>query len=205
MAAVDRLRDKWESISPRERRMVLLLAGSAVVVLVLYVALAIKDRLDALEAKNERARTALHKLTAYKAAAKPTVGATDPSTFITSEVVKLESYIYKAGEAAKVVVPGVNPRTPTSRGKFMVHAASIEIRDLTITQVKDFLQALETDSPVVVVTSLSIKRNFRDAEKMDLSAEVATYSKIAETPAAGSGSGSGSGSGAGSAKEKAGG
>ena len=59
MAAVDSLRDKWESISPRERRLVALLGASAIIVLVLYVALAIKDRLDALDAKNETARSAL--------------------------------------------------------------------------------------------------------------------------------------------------
>lgn len=204
MAAFDKVRDKWESITPRERTMVVLLGVSFVVVMVLYVALSIKDGLDRLEVKNEQARTALRRLTAYRATAR-TVGGSDPTALIPAEAIKLESYIYKAGETAKVSIPGVNPRTPTTRGKFMVHAASIEMRDLTITQVKDFLQALETDSPVVVVTALTIKRNFRDQEKMDLSAEVSTYSKVAETPAAGSGSGSGAGSGSGSAKEKGGG
>ena len=199
MAAFDRIRDKWESISPRERRMVVLLGVSTVVVLVLYVALAIDDGLDALEAKNAQARTALRKLTAYRAAAKAPVG-NDPTAAIPAEAIKLESYIYKAGSTAQITIPGVNPRTPVPRGKYMVHAASVEIRDLNITQVKDFLQAIETDSPVVVVTSLSIKRNFRDQEKMDLSAEISTYSRIAEAGGAGSGSGSGSGSGAGSAK-----
>lgn len=204
MAAFDKIRDKWESITPRERTMVVLLGVSFVVVMVLFVALSIKDGLDRLEAKNEQSRTALRRLTAYRATAKTVVG-NDPSALIPAEAIKLESYIYKAGESAKVVIPGVNPRTPTTRGKFTVHAASIEIRDLSITQVKDFLQALETDSPVVVVTALTIKRNFRDSEKMDLSAEVATYSKIAEAPAAGAGSGSGGGSGSGSSKDKGGG
>jgi len=196
MAALDKLRDKWESISPRERVMVVLLGASTVVVLVLYVALAIHDRLDALEAKNAEARKALQRLTAYRAAPKAAVG-NDPTALIPAEPVKLESYIYKAGSTAQVTVPGVTPRTPVSRDGYTVHAASIEIRDLTITQVKDFLQALETDSPVVVVTSLTIRRNFRDQEKMDLSAEISTYSKAA---AAAEGAGSGSGSGSGSAK-----
>lgn len=194
MAAVDRLRDKWESISPRERRLVVLLGVSAVVVLVLYVALAIKDRLDALEHKNAQARTALQKLTAYKAAAKPTAGGVDPSTFITSEPVKLESYIFKAGETASVTVPGVNPRSPRTSGEYTVHAAQIDIRDLTLQQVKDFLQAIEGESRVVAVTSLRLTRNFRDQEKMDLSAEISTYSKAAATPAepaAGAGTGTG--------------
>ena len=201
MAAVDSLRDKWESISPRERRLVVLLGISTVVVLVLYVALAIKDRLDALEAKNQQARNALHKLTAYKAAARTTRGADDPTAAITGEPVKLESYIYKAGGTANITVPGVNPRSPATRGKFVVNSAQVDIRDLTLVQVKDFLQALESDSRVVMVTSLRLTRNFRDQEKMDLSAEISTYSRAAEAPAAGSGSGSGTGS----AKPKAGG
>jgi hypothetical protein len=139
MAAFDKIRDKWESISPRERTLVVLLGVSFVVVMILFVALSIKDGLDRLEAKNEQSRTALRRLTAYRATARTVVG-NDPTALIPVEAIKLESYIYKAGEAAKVVVPGVNPRTPTSRGKFMVHAASVEIRDLTITQVKDFLR-----------------------------------------------------------------
>ena len=195
MGAADQLRDKWESISSRERRLVLLLGVSFVVVMVLYFALGIKDGLDKLEKKNAQARTALHKLTAYKASAR-TVGGDDPTAIIGTEPVKLESYIYKAGEAAQVTVPGVNPRSPVTRGKFVVHSAQIDVRDLTIKQVTDFLYALENESRVVMVTTMSLKRNFRDAEKMDLSAEIAAYSRVAESAGATAGSGSGSGTGA---------
>lgn len=183
MAAFDRVRDKWESITPRERRMVVLLGVSFVIIMVLYVALAIKDELDALEARNAKARTALHKLTAYKAAAKVAPGG-DPTAVIGTEPVKLESYIFEAGTAAKVTVPGVTPRSPVTRGRFTVHSAVVDVRDLTITQVTDFLSALETNSRAVAVTSLTIRRNFRDAEKMDLSIEVSAYSRAAENAGA---------------------
>lgn len=186
MAAFDRVRDKWESISPRERRMVVLLGVSFVVIMVLYVALAIKDGLDALEAKNNKARTALHKLTAYKAAARTTPG-NDPTAVIGTEPVKLESYIFDAGKTAQVTVPGVTPRAPVTRGRFTVHSAVVDVRDLTITQVTDFLSALETASRAVAVTSLTIRRNFRDAEKMDLSIEVSAYSRAAESAGDGDG------------------
>jgi len=195
MAAVDSLRDKWESISPRERSLVALLGIAAIVVAVLYVALAISDRLDALEAKNASARSALHKLTAYRAAPRSATSLGDPRSLITADPIKLDSYIYKAGTAANVTVPEVNPRTPVTRGKYQVHASQISVRDLTLAQVKDLLQAIESDSRIVVVTSLQIRRNFRDAEKMDLTAEIATYSKLAETDGAGAGSGSSKGSG----------
>jgi hypothetical protein len=191
----DKLRDKWESISPRERVMVVVAAVATINVLILYFALAIKDKLDALEAKNERARVALRKLTAYKASAKAPSGA-NPLDVIPKEPVKLESYIYKAGGTASVTIPGVNPRTPVTKGDFQVHSATIDLREVTLTQVKDLLHALETDNRAVMVTSLRLTRSFRGGEeKMDLAAEISTYSRISKTPAAGAGSGSGSGSG----------
>ena len=198
MAAVDRFRDKWESISPRERRLVVLLGAAAVIVAVLYVALAIKDRLDALEAKNHAARSALHKLTAYRATARTPAAAGDPVAAITAEQVPLESYIYKASEQAKVPVQTVTPRTPTPRGKYMVHAVQIDVDELSLVQVKDFLQLLETESRIVQVTSLKLNRNFRDQEKLKLSAEISSYSRPAETAGSGSGSGSAKGSAKGS-------
>jgi len=185
MAALDKLRDKWESITPRERRLVVLLGVSFVVVMVLYVALEISDGLDALEHKNARARKALLNLAHYRAR---TVTSTpdDPTKLIGAQAVKLESYIYRAGEKAEVTVPGVNTRSPTPRGKFTAHAATVEIRDLTLTQITAFLEALESESRVVVVSSLQIRRNFRDKEKLDLNIEVVTWSKAAQ-PAEGEG------------------
>lgn len=199
MAALDQLRDKWEAISPRERRMVVLLGVSTVLVLIIYVALQIRDGLTALEAKNARARKALAALTAYKAQAQNTAAPDDPSKLITTQALKLESYIYRAGEKAQVTVPGVNTRTPSPKGSFVAHAATVEIREATLTQIKDFLEAIESESKVVVVSALQIRRNFRDKEKLDLNIEVVTWAKVA-AEGEGAGSGSGSGSAAGSAR-----
>ena len=175
MAALDKLRDKWETITPRERRMVLLLGVSFIVIVVLYVALEISDGLTALEAKNERTRKALRSLDRYRSTAR-TSAPDDPTKLIGAQAVKLESYIYRAGEKAEVTVPGVNSRSPTTRGRYTAHAASVEIRELTLTQIKDFLEALESESRIVVVSSLQIRRNFRDKEKLDLNLEVVTWS-----------------------------
>lgn len=190
MAAVDRLRDKWESITPRERRMVVLLGVSAVVVLVLYVALGIRDGMVALEKKNARSRLALHNLTTLKS--RPVVNATGDEAVIPNEAVKLESYLYTAAGKAGLTLNGVNTRGTSTRGSYTVHGATVELRELTIHQATDFLEAIENESKVVVVTGLQVRRNFRDKEKLELSVEVSTYSKsgAADDPGPGSGSGS---------------
>ena len=193
MAAVDRLRDKWESITPRERRMVVLLGVSAVVVLVLYVALGIRDGMVALEKKNARSRLALHNLTTLKS--RPVVNATGDEAVIPNEAVKLESYLYTAAGKAGLTLNGVNTRGTSTRGSYTVHGATVELRELTIHQATDFLEAIENESKVVVVTGLQVRRNFRDKEKLELSVEVSTYSK-----AGGDGAADGAGSGAGTGK-----
>lgn len=192
MAALDSLRLKWESITPRERRMVVLLGVSAVVVAVLYVALDIRDGMVALEKKNAKSRQALASLTTLKA--RP-IAANADAPAIPTEAVRLESYLYTAATKAGVTLGGVTPRGNSTRGSYTVHGAAVELRDLTLQQATDFLEAIENDSRVVVVTGLQVRRNFRDKAKIELSVDVSTYSKAADDEAAGSGSGSGSGKG----------
>jgi type II secretory pathway component PulM len=178
MAAFDKLRDKWQAISPREQRMVVLLGVSTVLVLIIYVSLQIQDGLNRLEAKNAKARKALATLTAYKAQARA-VTADDPAKLIGAEAVKLETYIFEAAGKANVTVPGVNGRGPSPKGAFIAHAATVEVRELSIAQIKDFLEAIESGNKIVQVSSLQIRRNFRDKEKLDLNIEVVTWSKAA--------------------------
>lgn len=201
MATIDKLREKWESITPREQRMVLLLGVSFVLVMIIYVSLQIREGLAALEAKNAKSRKALAVLTSYKAQAKAVTG-DDPAKLIKAQAVGLETYIYKAGEKAKVTVPAINTRGPSPKGSFIAHAATVEIRELTITQIKDFLEAIETENKIVMVSALQIRRNFRDKEKLDLNLEVVTWSKV---EAEGEGDkGTGGGTGAGTATGKGG-
>lgn len=200
MAALDQIRDKWESITPRERRMVVVLGVSTVLILIIYVALEIRDGLASLEAKNAKARRALAALTAYKAQAQTATPVDDPVKLIGATEVKLETYIWDAAAKAKVTVPAVNSRTPAAKGGFIAHAASVELREATLTQIKDFLEAIETDSRIVKVSSLQLRRNFRDKEKLDLNIDVVTWSKAGADGENKDGEGGGTGTGSGTAK-----
>lgn len=189
MAALDSLRNKWESITPRERRMVMLLGASVVVMLVLYVSLAIRDGMVRLEKKNARARKALATLTSLKAQPIAAGGQTD----IPAESVPLVSYLFTAAGKAGVTLGAVPTKDPLTRGSYTVHGAGLELRDLTLQQAMDFLEAIENESKVVVVTGLQIRRNFRDKAKVEMSVDVSAYSKAAPAAAdAGGGSGKGS-------------
>jgi hypothetical protein len=189
MAALDSLRNKWESITPRERRMVVLLGASVVVVLVLYVALAIRDGMVALEKKNARARKALAQLTTLKAQPVAAGGQAD----VPAEAVPLVSYLFTAAGKASVTLGAVPTKDPQTRGSYTVHGAGLELRDLTLQQAMEFLEAIENDSRAVVVTGLQLRRNFRDKAKIEMSIDVSAYSKSAPAAAADDDKGDGTG------------
>jgi Tfp pilus assembly protein PilO len=193
MAAFDQVRDKWESITPRERRMVLLLGVSFVLIMIIYVSLQIRDGMNAIDTRNQRARTALQRLTQFKASAQ--TAASPDAPVIPDEAVKLESYLFGAAAAAKVTIPGVNARPPVAKGKFITHSATVEVREVSLTDIKNFLEAVEGQSRVVQVSSMQLRRNFRDKEKLDLNVEVVTWSNNKTAEPEGSGKGTGKGTG----------
>lgn len=198
MAAIDTIRDKWDSITPRERRMVVLLGVSAIAVLIAWLTLGIIDKLDAMEAENARMRKALDVLADYRIRGRADPGTNGPE--VPRDPVKLESYLDKAAQKVGIKVPSYKPRTPQPKNGFTAHTVELNVNGLTIAQVKDFLEAIESDNRLVAVTALTMKRNFSDKTQLDLKLEVTTYSNPAAappaTPAAGSGTGTGTGTGA---------
>ena len=197
MAALDTLRDKWENITPRERMLVVVGGIAVPCILLLYLALGIGDRLDAMEKNNDKMRRALAVLAEYRARGGAPTASGPQGPEIPAQPVKLESYLDRAAQKVGITVPSYKPHTPQPKGNgFTMHTVDLSVAGLTIEQTKDFLEAIETDNKLVVVSALQVKKNFSDKTKVDLKLEVSTFSKEGAAPAAGSGSGTGTASGA---------
>lgn len=193
MATLDQLRDKWDSITPRERKLVILLGVSFVVTIILWLGLTISDRLAAMEQSNAKMRKALGVLADYRVRGRPDAAGAGAGAAveIPAEPVKLESYLDKAAQKVGITVPSYRPRGSTTRNGFATHVVELSVNGLTIDQVKDFLESIEKDNKLVAVTRLEIQANRQDKEKLNLELEVSTYSRIAQAPAAGAGGGTG--------------
>ncbi len=198
MAALDALRDKWDGITPRERTLVVLLGVSAVATIFLFLAFGISDRLDTMEANNARMRKALGVLEHYRVHGRDgSTAAANPAANIGSEPIKLESYLDKAAQKVGINVPSYKPRAGATKNGFAVHTIELQVAGLSLEQVRDFLEAIETDNPLVVTNHIVLKRAFNDKEKVDLKLEVSTFSRVAAEGAAAGGNGGGNGAGSG--------
>ena len=194
MAFTDRVRDKWEAITPRERAIVVFGAAGAVVIIILWLALSIRGGLTKIEARNAKMERALDALQVIRARG-PQKPVDDVTTTIGTEPVELESYLAKAAQAVQIPIPPFNPRTAPDKNGFRVKMVSTELHGLTIQQLKDFLEKIETGNKLVVITSMNLSRGFNDKEKLDARLDVQTYYRPPADSGGGAGSGSGSGSG----------
>jgi hypothetical protein len=190
MSVSDSARDFWDRISPRERRLVLLLAIAAPVCIAIWLGLSIRDGLVNMEARNERTRKALRVLDGMRAEGTPAQKTDDVVAMMGTEPLSLPTYLDTAAKSSGFTLKSTSQARTLSRNGFVTTSVTVSLEDLTIDQLKTFLSTVETNSKVVVVTHIDLRRDFRDKAKLDVNLEVSTYSK--EKPQTGEGSGAGS-------------
>lgn len=178
-ARMDGVRERWERITPRERGLVILLGVTAVGILLSWVGFTIRDGLAAIDDKNDRTRRALSALAQYRV---NEVQAKDigPRVKIGNEPIELEEYLEKISTDVGIKIPGYSSRPDVLKGRYMEKSTQIEVRGLSILELKDLLEKIESQSQVVVITELQIKRHFRDNDKLDVELVVATYYQKSE-------------------------
>jgi type II secretory pathway component PulM len=193
-AVTERARDFWDRISPRERGLVVLAAVAAPLTIAIWLGLSIGDGLSDIEARNDKMRTALGTLAELKARG-PQHPVDDVVSGMPVEPLSLETYLTNAATTAGFVLKGTTPRNPVPRNGFVTSSVSLNVSDLTLDQLKKFLQEIETKSKYVAVTRLDItRRDYKGKDKLDAAMDVATYAReqVKKPDAAGSAGSGGS-------------
>lgn len=198
----DNARDWWERKNPRERGLLMALAVVAPITIAVFLGSYISDGLGKIEKSNAEARKALAVLAGLRerGPAQPT---DDVLANMPTEPIGLESYLTGAADKVKLKIPRFTPRNPITKNGFITHSMQMDLNDVTLEQARAFLEAVESDSKYVAVTSMNVSRKFGVKEKLNLKLEITAFAKEpppkakgAEAEGAGSADGSGSGSGA---------
>ncbi len=171
--AFDGLRDRWERMAPRERKLVLLLGITFVVCIVGWVGLTVSSGLRAIESRNRTARNALSALEAYRASG-PGQSARE-AVVIPPQPIELSTFVDEIVREIKAQSPAYPSPKVVEHGTFVESSMRVTLKDLTIYQVKDLLERIESKSSVVVVRELKVKKSFRDREKLDVDLSISTF------------------------------
>lgn len=189
-SALDRAKEWWESKAPRERKLLLALGATLIVCTFGWVAMSIRGGLSAIEKKNDQSREALAAIDMQRIL-KQSQGAGQPVVTIPEAPVALDTYLDGIITEVGLKSPTYPAPKETQKGSTVELTIHVALQDLTIYQLKDLLEKVETQNPVVVVTELHVKKNFGNKENVDVDFTAATYYKKSGSGAA-SGSGSGS-------------
>ncbi len=196
-SALDRAKEWWESKAPRERKLVLILGATLVVCTVGWVAMTIRGGLSAIEKKNEQSRDALAAIDMQRIL-KQSQGAGQPVVTIPDSPVALDTYLDGIITEVGLKSPTYPAPKESQKGNTVELTIHVALQDLSIYQLKDLLEKVETQNPVVVVTELHVKKNFGNKENVDVDFTAATYYK----KSAGGGGGNGNGKPAAGGGEK---
>ena len=164
---------------------------AAIGIVLSWVWFTISDGLSARAKRNDEMRRALSALDDYRANASQRTS-TRPKVKIGKEPVALESYLDKIAEEVGIKIPQYSKRPKATKGKYTEVSTKIEIRGLSILELKDLLEKIESKNNAVVITNLHVKRHFRDQEQLDVELVVATYHTAEDTGEEGDGEDEGS-------------
>lgn len=189
-SALDRAKEWWETKAPRERKLVLALGATLVICTIGWVAMTIRGGLATIEKKNDQSREALAAIDMQRIL-KQSQGAGQPVVTIPDSPVALDTYLDGIITEVGLKSPTYPAPKETQKGATVELTIHVALQDLTIYQLKDLLEKIETQNPVVVVTELHVKKNFGNKENVDVDFTAATYYKKAAgagTTAGGAGS-----------------
>jgi len=180
---VGRLQERWERWTPRERRLVAILAATFVVFVVGLVTRQIVSGLGELEDKNERTRQALKLLEQNREdllAARSKAGA-EMSVF-EAQAPPLATYLEGIANELGIQIPESTERQGVAKGKFSERLVDVKLKNITLGELAEFMRRVELGSPVVVTQRvLVMKSAFGTPEKID-SADltIAAYERAKE-------------------------
>jgi type II secretory pathway component PulM len=175
-SVIDRAKEWWEGKAPRERKLVLALGATLIVCTVGWVAMSIRGGLSNIEKKNDRSREALAAIEMQRIL-KQSQGSGQPVVNIPDSPVALDTYLDGIITEVGLKSPTYPAPKETQKGNHVELTIHVALQDLTIFQLKDLLEKVETSNPVVVVTELHVKKNFGNKENVDVDFTAATYYK----------------------------
>jgi hypothetical protein len=180
---LDRLRDRFERLSQRERTMVSALGVTFVVLLTLIVGFLITDGLSSLEGRNAAMRQALKDLDTHRDSyLRARSKSAQMETRLGHGDMKLGTYVEQAAKEVGVDVPETNDRAPAPAGKQWVErAVDLRLQHVKLDQLANFMKKIETGPNLVVVTALNIRTRDDKHQDLDVEMTVSTYERAKPT------------------------
>jgi len=173
---------EWNRMAARERKLISILAGAVVMLAVLLAGYLIIDSLQEISASNDDTREALSAIAkrsdVYRDA-KARMKALEARIGV--EPPQLAADLEAAGKVAGIQIPETADRPPSPAGKrYLEHSLDVKLRKVGLKELATFLNKVETNPRLIVVTRLQIRRSFGEGDKLDVEMTATAYERLKE-------------------------
>ena len=185
--ALQRVREYFDGLSPRERTLLLTLGVVIGLLIVLAGAYAIYDRIDTLEETNETMHRALRDIEKKRG---PYLAARALAAQLESRIgqspLQLSGFLEQISKETNIEIRETNPRTPEPIGKkYIQQSVDLRISKVALEPLLKFMRRLETyQSNLVLVTQLSIRARDDKHQDFEVDMTVSTYENAPKAAAA---------------------
>lgn len=178
---VDKSKDWWENKAPRERTLIKVLGATFVFCILAWVAMTVRGGLGAIESKNERSREALSALDIHRMLSANSQNSR-PEITIPEQPITMDTYLDEI--ITGVGLDSASYPTPKeqNKGEYIEQSLRLSLQKLTIYQLKDLLQGIETKNRAVAITELHVKQSFGEDDKVDVDMTIVSYYKPKSQP-----------------------
>lgn len=174
---------EWDRMAPRERRLVAGLAIAVVVFASFVAVFFVVDSVSSLGEHNDEVREALAAIAkhgpewreskSHSQALDVRIGSDPPQIAADVDAASKDAGVQVAEQTER-------PTAPSGR-RYVEHSVDLRLRQVDLMSLTKFLKKLETGPRMLLVTRLSLKRRFSDADKLDAEMTVVAFEKIKET------------------------
>jgi hypothetical protein len=173
---------EWERMAPKQRRWILGLAAACLGGFMLLVTTLAFSSISDLEEGNADIREALaaiakHRDEYLEAKARNAI----QEARIGIDPPQLTGDLEAAARAENVQIAesSERPEAPAGR-RYVQHDLDIKMREVDLQGLSKFLRRVETGPRLIVVTRLSLKRRYSEAEKLDVELTATAFERVKE-------------------------
>ena len=177
-----RLRQWFDGLAERERKLLLLLMAVFAIVIVLLVPFGISSMLSERREHNEALRKAIQTVQGSRGRLEE---AKDKRAQIEHRYDKpapaLAGFIENAARKSGLEIPESQDRAEVPHGKkFVERSTVVRLRKVSLLPLVQMLEAIENAGHPIVVSRLNLRRRGREADSYDVELGVSAYDRVAE-------------------------
>lgn len=173
------LRDRFDNLAERERRLLLVFFGILGFMLLVFVPVLVQMGVGDMSAENERLKSVIQNITSERAGlAKRQAQATLLERRYGSTAPALAGWLAQIADDVGVDIPETQDRSTVPRGKtFKERSTHIRLSKVGMYQLSNFMERVSASSYPVVISRLDIKKRSGKPDEYDAEMDITAFDR----------------------------